>query len=100
VARGGIPPAVRALIAEHVHSITQLDLLLLVYGAGHRALTAAEVCRRLRIPERLATGQLLDFTAAGLLAADLSELRTGSGLAGLLLLLYGLIYDRSPGGRA
>ena len=31
---------------------------------------------------------------------DLSELRTGSGLAGLVLLLYGLIYDRSPGGRA
>jgi hypothetical protein len=31
---------------------------------------------------------------------DLSALRTGSGLAGLLLLLYGLIYDRSPGGRA
>jgi len=31
---------------------------------------------------------------------DLSELRTASGLAGLLLLLYGLIYDRSPGGRA
>jgi Family of unknown function (DUF5985) len=31
---------------------------------------------------------------------DLTEVRTGSGLAGLLLLLYGLIYDRSPGGRA
>jgi Family of unknown function (DUF5985) len=31
---------------------------------------------------------------------DLAELRTGTGLAGLLLLLYGLIYDRSPGGRA
>ena len=31
---------------------------------------------------------------------DLVELRTGTGLAGLLLLLYGLVYDRSPGGRA
>jgi hypothetical protein len=32
--------------------------------------------------------------------SDLVELRTGTGLAGLLLLLYGLVYDRSPGGRA
>jgi hypothetical protein len=29
---------------------------------------------------------------------DLSETRTATGLAGLLLLLYGLIYDRRPGG--
>jgi Family of unknown function (DUF5985) len=29
---------------------------------------------------------------------DLSEVRTGSGLLGLLVLLYGLIYDRRPGG--
>ena len=28
---------------------------------------------------------------------DLSETRTATGLAGLLVLLYGLIYDRSPG---
>jgi hypothetical protein len=32
--------------------------------------------------------------------SSLGELRTGAGLAGLLLLLYGLIYDRSPGRRA
>ena len=30
--------------------------------------------------------------------ADLSTLRTSAGLAGLLVLLYGLVYDRSPGG--
>ena len=29
--------------------------------------------------------------------ADLSTARAASGLAGLLVLLYGLIYDRSPG---
>ena len=29
---------------------------------------------------------------------DLSETRMASGLAGLLLLLYGLVYDRRPGG--
>jgi Family of unknown function (DUF5985) len=28
---------------------------------------------------------------------DLSEVRTGTGLAGLLVLLYGLVYDRQPG---
>jgi hypothetical protein len=72
VARGGIPPPVRDLIAAHVHSITQLDLLLLLHGAGGRAFSAAEVCRELRIPERLAEGQLLDLTAAGLLTGDAS----------------------------
>ena len=30
-------------------------------------------------------------------SADLSTVRAASGLAGLLVLLYGLIYDRSPG---
>ena len=29
---------------------------------------------------------------------DLSETRTATGLAGLLVLLYGLIYDRREGG--
>jgi Family of unknown function (DUF5985) len=29
---------------------------------------------------------------------DLSVARTAAGLAGLLLLLYGLVYDRRPGG--
>jgi len=69
VARGGIPPAVRALIADHVHSITQLDLLLLLHAAD-RPLSPADVSRELRIPERLAEGQLLDFTAAGLATGD------------------------------
>jgi hypothetical protein len=31
---------------------------------------------------------------------DLSTVRTATGLAGLLVLLYGLIYDRESGGRA
>lgn len=31
---------------------------------------------------------------------DLSEVRMATGLAGLLVLLYGLIYDRRPGGLA
>jgi hypothetical protein len=70
VARGRIPPQVRALITANIHSITQLDVLLLLHGAGGRALTAEEVCRELRIPERLAAGQLVDLTAAGLLATE------------------------------
>jgi Family of unknown function (DUF5985) len=31
---------------------------------------------------------------------DLSTLRSASGLAGLMILLYGLVYDRQSGGRA
>jgi hypothetical protein len=32
-------------------------------------------------------------------STDLSTVRTASGLVGLLVLLYGLIYDRQSGGR-
>ena len=40
---------------------------------------------------------LLDLTA--LRDVDLAIPRTATGLAGLLILLYGLIYDRQPGAR-
>ena len=71
MARGaGIPRDVRAFVTEHVHSITQLELLLLLYDEPARAWTAAEASRALRAPERLLGGLLTDFYAAGVLMAD------------------------------
>jgi hypothetical protein len=69
MARGAIPRAVRAFVTEHVHSITQLELLLLLHGEPEQAWTAADASRALRAPERLLAGQLADFYAAGVLTA-------------------------------
>ena len=69
MARGGIPREARAFVADHVHSITQLELLLLLHGEPEQAWTAAEASRALRAPERLLGGQLADFYAAGVLTA-------------------------------
>jgi hypothetical protein len=76
MARGAIPKEVRAFVAEHVHSITQLELLLQLHCDPARAWTAADASRELRAPERLLGGQLADFYAAGVLAADESEVPT------------------------
>lgn len=71
MARGGaIPRQVRAFITEHVHSISQLDLLLLLHGDSARAFTRADASRELRAPERLIGSQLADFYASGVLRAE------------------------------
>ena len=67
---GGIPRPVRAFITEHVHSIIQLDLLLLLHHESARTFTPADASRELRAPERLLGGQLADFYAAGVLRAE------------------------------
>jgi hypothetical protein len=68
--RGGISRDVRSFVADHVHSIAQLELLLLLHGEPGQAYTAAEAGRTLRAPERFVGGQLADFYAAGVLSAD------------------------------
>jgi hypothetical protein len=60
----------RSFVADHVHSITQLELLMLLHGDPDRGYTAADASRALRAPERLMGGQLGDFYAAGVLTAD------------------------------
>ena len=65
-----IPRDVSLFLREHVRSITQLDLLLMLHAAPGRRFSAAEVSRELRVPERPVLGQLLDFSRAGVLVAD------------------------------
>lgn len=69
-----IPREVTAFLREHVQSIGQLDLLLLLHGAGGRPLTAADASRTLRVPDRFVTGQLVDFERAGVIAFDDADL--------------------------
>jgi hypothetical protein len=75
MARGGrgIPREARAFVTEHVHSITQLELLLLLHDHPDQPWTAADASRALRAPERLLAGQLADFYAAGVLTAGPSD---------------------------
>lgn len=65
-----IPRDVSVFVREHLQSITQLDLLLLLHAAPGRRWTAAEVGRQLRVPERFVTGQLVDFSRTGVVEAD------------------------------
>lgn len=68
-----LPRDVSIFLREHLQSITQLDLLLLLHAAPGRRFTATEVSRELRVPERMATGQMLDLSRSGVLTAEDTE---------------------------
>lgn len=63
-----IPEDVRALIAAHISSVVQLELLLLLRSQPTRQRSAAEISRELRIDQGWVAGQLRELCAAGLLA--------------------------------
>jgi hypothetical protein len=65
-----IPREVSVFLREHLHSTTQLELLLLLHGRPGQPFTAADASRALRVPERFVTGQLLDFARSDVLAMD------------------------------
>ena len=64
----GIPQEVRAFITEHIDSVLQLELLLLLRKKRDRDFDAAEVVRELRIDPAWSAGQLEQLCAAGILA--------------------------------
>lgn len=68
-----VPREVSVFLRDHVQSITQLDLLLLLHGAAGRPWTAAHVAAELRVPERFVTGQLVDLARAGVLTGGDDE---------------------------
>jgi hypothetical protein len=69
----GIPQEVRAFITEHIGSVLQLELLLLLQKKRDRDFDAAEVVQELRIDPSWAAGQLDDLCAIGILACDESN---------------------------
>ncbi len=69
VAEAGIPPAVERLIAAHIHSVEQLEVLLLL-RRDDRAWTAEEVARELSTNADSAMARLRDLTARGLAVVD------------------------------
>ena len=64
---GGIPQEVRAFIVDHIDSVLQLELLLLLHKKRDQEFGAAEVVAELRIDPTWAVTQLDDFCARGIL---------------------------------
>jgi hypothetical protein len=63
-----LPPQVEALVARHLGSIQQLEILLLLARSAGRPWTAADVAAELRTSPRSVLVQLEALQTAGLLA--------------------------------
>jgi hypothetical protein len=67
VAEHGVPAPVRQFVAEHIESVAQLEVLLLLRAASDKDWTAPEVARALVTqPESAAAGWLDDLAKRGL----------------------------------
>lgn len=66
----GIPRNVRTLITDHLTSVAQLEILLLLHGEPDRQFQAGEVAERLRIDPGWAADELRGLQESGLLAND------------------------------
>lgn len=62
-----ISQEVRAFIAEHIESVVQLEVLLLLYKNPQQDWTADDIGRELRIDPAWASEQLANLCARGLL---------------------------------
>jgi len=59
---------VRRLIADHIDSVEQLEILLLLYQHPERSWSAESVARELRVSPMSAGDRLKDMTRAAILA--------------------------------
>jgi hypothetical protein len=65
-----VPEIVRSLIARHLDSVLEVEILLLLHGSRPRAWSADEVVEKLRIDRSWAVTQLGKLCDAGLLKRD------------------------------
>lgn len=63
------PEEIRQFLAEHISSVAQLEVLLLLRGEPDRAWTADEVSTALATTSEMATEQLSDLQNRGLVAS-------------------------------
>lgn len=63
----GVPPEVSDFLRDHISSVLELELLLLLRGAPARTWTGAELAREMKIDASWAGEQLARFTARGIL---------------------------------
>src|SRR5688500_13623323 len=64
----GISEEVRGFVTDHIDSVLQLELLLLLHKKRDRRFDAEEVVAELRIDPAWAAAQLEDFCTRGILA--------------------------------
>ena len=60
----------RTFVAEKIHSVAQLETLLLLLGEPQKSWTAAEASRALYISPEMAAGLLAELAARGLVSAS------------------------------
>jgi hypothetical protein len=65
-----IPAQVRLFLEERIHSVAQLELLLLLKNDPGKAWAAAEASRALAVPGEMAAAHLSELQGAGLLASS------------------------------
>ena len=65
-----ISPGVRRFVAEHINSVTQLELLLLLHRDPAHAWSAEELARDMRLPTGWTSAQVERFGSDGLLVHD------------------------------
>jgi predicted ArsR family transcriptional regulator len=70
VGEQGIPQEIKAFIAEHIDSVMQLEVLLLLLKEPQRSFSGGDLARELRIDPAWANNQLIDLAARGLLVQD------------------------------
>ena len=63
----GIPPDVRQLIADHIDSVLQLEILLLLQGQPQKEFSVQEVVTELRVDVSFVSEQLANLCARGML---------------------------------
>lgn len=68
-----IPEHVQRLVLEKIHSISELEIVLLLERDGNRAWTAEQVSAELRIDRTWTVGQLSLLRDRGLLASPESQ---------------------------
>ena len=68
MAQEEIPSNVRAFLNDHVESVVQVEVLLLLYAEPARAFSTADVVSALRIESAWAEAQLSNLCARGMLA--------------------------------
>ena len=64
------PNEVRQFVAEYIHSVAELEVLLLLRGSSDRAWTAEDVGKSLYTSAEMAGTQLADLSGRGLLRND------------------------------
>jgi hypothetical protein len=69
VAEDAIRDNVKAFIAAHIHSVVELECLLLLHGQPQREWSAEELGRELRVATEWAQRELLDLSARQLAVA-------------------------------